>query len=85
MEDLAPTHVVSQANVGRVVVLEGAGFWACVRLEQGDLDWMVVAVDRLVRQRSKGSACYGVLHDHLRFMGPMRRHTGAHPGASRQH
>ena len=33
----------------------------------------MVTADRLVRQRSKGSACYGVIRDHLRFMSPMRR------------
>ena len=32
VEDLAPTHVVRQADAGRVVVSEGAGFWACVRV-----------------------------------------------------
>ena len=33
-----PTHVVGQADMGHVVVLEGTGFWACVRVERGGLD-----------------------------------------------
>ena len=38
VEDLAPTHAVGQADMGKMVVLEGAGYWACVRVEQGGLD-----------------------------------------------
>ena len=30
-----PTHVVRQADMGRVVPVEGTGFWACVRVEPG--------------------------------------------------
>ena len=28
MEDLAPTHAVGQADMGKLVVLEGAEYWA---------------------------------------------------------
>ena len=73
MEDLAPTHLVGQADVRRVVVLEGTGFWACVRVERGSLDWIEVTAHRLVRRQSLGTACFGVLRDQLWFMGPMCR------------
>ena len=53
--------------------LEGAGFWACVRVERGCVDWVEVTADRLVRRRSPGTACFGVLRDHMRSVGPVRR------------
>ena len=81
VEDSVPTHFVGQAHRGQVVVLEGTGFWACVWVEQGGLDWIVVTADRLVRQQSKGSACFGVLRDHLRFMGPVSRAQRCLPGS----
>ena len=37
------------------------------------LDWIVITADRLVRQQSKRSAYFGVLQDHLRFVGPVGR------------
>ena len=80
VEDLVPTHVVGQADMGQVVVMEGTGFWACGWVERGSLDWIVVTADKLVRQQSKGSTCYGVLRDHLRFMGPVRRAQRCSPG-----
>ena len=33
VEDVAPTHALGQADMGQMVVLEGAGYWACVRVE----------------------------------------------------
>ena len=33
-----------------MVVLEGAGNWASVRVQHRGLDWFVVIADRLVRQ-----------------------------------
>ena len=37
------------------------------------LDWIMVTASRLVRQRSRGPACYGVLRDRLRFLGPVQQ------------
>ena len=74
------THVVGQADRRQVVVLKGIGYWACVRVEQGGLDWIVISADRVVRQQSKGSAFFGVFRDHLRFMGPVRRAQRSSPG-----
>ena len=37
--------------------------------------------DKLVRQRSKVSACYEVLRDHLWFMGPSRPVHRCSPGS----
>ena len=71
--DLAPTHVVGQGDVGRVVVLEGTGFWACVQVERGCVDCIEVTADRLVRRTSLGTACFNVLRDHMRNMGPVCR------------
>ena len=50
VEDLAPTHAVGQADMGKLVVLEGAEYWACVWVEKGGLDWIMVTASRLVRQ-----------------------------------
>ena len=58
----------------------GHRFWACVRVERWGLDWIVVPADRLVRQQSRGFACYGVLRDYLRFVGPLRRAQRCSPG-----
>ena len=47
------------------------------------VDRIVVTTDRLVLQRSKGSACYKVLRDHLRFRGLVRRALArGHPVSS---
>ena len=81
VEDLAPTHAVGHADMEWMVVLEGAGYWACVRVEQWGLVGIVVTTDMLVRQRSKGSVCYGVLRYHLRFMGPVRLVQRCSPGS----
>ena len=81
MEDLTPTHAVGQADMVQMVVLESAGYWACVPVEQGGLDWIVVTADKLVRQRSRGHACYRVLQHHLRFMGPVRWAQRCSPGS----
>ena len=73
VEDLAPPHAVGQRDMAKMVVLEGAEYWACVRMEWAVLAWVVVTASRLVWQRSRGPACYGVLRDHLRFLGPIHR------------
>ena len=73
MQDIAPTYAVGQADIGKMVVLEDAEYWTCVWVEQGGLDWIMVTMSRLVRQRYRGPACYGVLRDHLRFLGPLHR------------
>ena len=75
------SHAVGQADMGHMVVLAGAGYWVCVQVEHGGLDWIVVTADRLVRLLSAGFTCYGVLRDHLRFMGPVRRAQRCAPGS----
>ena len=42
VESVPPTHTVGIADMGRLVVLEGAEYWACVRLDTGGLEWVVV-------------------------------------------
>ena len=59
--------------MGKLVVLEGAEYWACVRLEKAGVEWIVVTASRLMRQQFKGRACCGVLRDRLRFSGPVCR------------
>ena len=73
LESVPSTHTVGTADMGRLVVLEGAEYWACVRVETGGLEWVVVTVSRLRRQQSRGPACYRVFRDHLRELGPVRR------------
>ena len=41
-EDLTPTHGIGQADIGRVVVVEGNGMWVCVRVDQGCVDWIEI-------------------------------------------
>ena len=73
VEDLAPIHGVGQADMGKMVVLEGAEYWACVCVEHGGPDWILVTASRLLRQGSRGPTCYGVPRDHLWSLGPMHR------------
>ena len=61
------------ADMGRLVVLEGAEYWACVRVETGGLEWVVVTACRLRMQQSRGPACYRVFRECLRELGPVRR------------
>ena len=76
VESVPPTHTVGVADMGRLVVLEGAEYWACVRMETGGLEWVVVTACRLGRQQSRGPACYRVFRECLRELGPVRRaHT----------
>ena len=55
------------------MVLEGAEYWTCVRVEKGGLDRIMATASWLVRQQSRGPAYYGVLRDRLRLLGPVRR------------
>ena len=73
VESLPPTHTVGVADMGRLVVLEGAEYWACVLVETGGLEWVVVTACRLRRQQSRGPACYRVFRECLRELGPVRR------------
>ena len=66
VESVPPTHAVGVADMGRLVVLEGAEYWACVRVETGGLEWVVVTASRLRRQQSRLREC-------LRELGPVRR------------
>ena len=67
------THTVGVADMGRLVVLEGAEYWACVWVETGGLEWVVVTACRLRRQQSRGPACYWVFWECLRELGPVGR------------
>ena len=73
MESVPPTHTVGVADMGKLVVLEGAEYWACVRVESGGLERVVVTACRLRRQQSGGPACYRVFRECLRELGPVRR------------
>ena len=80
VEDLPPNHAVGQADMGKLVVLEGAEYWACVRVDTGALEWIIVTASRLRTQQSRGLACYGVLKECLRFLGPVCRAHRCTPG-----
>ena len=73
VESVPRTHTVGVADMGRLVVLEGAEYGACVRVETGGLEWVVVTACRLRRQQSRGPACYRVFRECLRELGPVRR------------
>ena len=73
VESVPPTHTVGVADMGRLVVLEGAEYWACVRVETGGLEWLIVTACRLRRQQSRGPACYPVFRECLRELQPVRR------------
>ena len=73
VESVPPTHTVGVADMGRLVVLEGAEYLACVRVETGGLEWVVVTACRLRKQQSRGPACYRVFQECLRGLGPVRR------------
>ena len=73
LESVPPTHTVAVANMGRLVVLEGEEYWACVPVETGGLKWVVVIACWLRRQQSRGPACYRVFWGCLRELGPVRR------------
>ena len=67
------THTVGMADMGRLVVLEGAEYWACVRVETAGLEWVVVTACRLREQQSRGPTCYRVFRECLSELGPVRR------------
>ena len=73
VESMPPTHTVGVADMGRLVVLEGAEYWACVRVETGGLEWVVITACRLRRQQSRGPACYRVFRECLKELGPVCR------------
>ena len=73
VESVPPPHTVGVADMGRLVVLEGEEYWACVRVEAGGLEWVVVTACRLRRQQSRGPARYRVFRECLRELGPVRR------------
>ena len=72
VESVPPAHTVGVADMGKLVVLEGAEYWACVRVESGGLEWVVVTACRLRRQQSRGPACYRVFRECLRELGTVR-------------
>ena len=73
VESVSSTHTLGMADMGRLVVLEGAEYWTCVRVETGGLEWVVVTACRLRRQQSRGPACYRVFQECLSGLGPVRR------------
>ena len=73
VEGVPPTHTVGMADMGKLVVLEGAEYWACVRVKAGGLQWIVVPACQLRRQQSRGPACYRVFRECIRSLGPVRR------------
>ena len=73
VESVPPTHTEGIADMGRLVVLEGAEYWACVWVETGGLELVVVTACRLSRQQSRGPACCRVFRECLRELGPVRR------------
>ena len=73
VEGVPPTHTVGMADMGKLMVLEGAEYRACVRVEAGGLEWIVVTACRLRRQQSRGPACYRVFREYIRSLGPVRR------------
>ena len=80
VESVPRTHAVGVADMGRLVVLEGAQYWACVRVETGGLERVAVTACRLRRQQSSGPACYRVFRECLRVLGPVRRAHRCRPG-----
>ena len=48
-EDLTPTHAVAQVDMGKLVVLVGAEYWACVRVEKGGLERIIVTASKVMR------------------------------------
>ena len=49
VEDLTPTYTVGPADMGKLVVLGGAEYWAGVRVEKGRLEWIVITASKLMR------------------------------------
>ena len=80
VEDVPSTHTVGEADMGKLVVLEGAEYWVCVRVDKGGLEWIIVTASRLRRQQSRGPACYRVLREFLRSLGPVCRAYRCTPG-----
>ena len=73
VEDVLPTHTVGEADMGKLVVLEGAEYWVCVRVDKGGLEWIVVTASRLRTQQSRGPAFCRVLREYLRSLDPVWR------------
>ena len=73
VKSVPSTRAVGMADMGRLVVLEGAEYWACVRVETRGLEWVVVTACRLRRQQSRGPACYRVFRECHSGLGPVRR------------
>ena len=70
---MPPTHTVGMADMGQLVMLKGAEYWAYVRVDTGGLEWVVLGASRLRRQQSRGPACYRVLRECLWSLGPVCR------------
>ena len=83
VEDMPPTHTVGEADMGKLVVLEGAECWVCVGVDKAGLEWIVVTASRLRRQPSRGGDCYKDLKNVSGAWASCAGHTGAQPGASR--
>ena len=84
VESLPPTHTVGVANMGRLVVLEGAEYWACVRVETGGLEWVVVTACRLRRHSPGAQPATGCSGSASGSWGRCAGHTGARPRTFRR-
>ena len=73
MKSVPPTHMVGEADKGKLVVLEEADYWVCIRVSKGCLEWVVVTASRLGGQQPRGPACYRVLRECLRSLCPVCR------------
>ena len=49
LEGVPPTHTVGEADTRKLVVLEGAEYWVCIRVGKGGLEWVVVTASQLTR------------------------------------
>ena len=83
VESVPPTHTVGMADMGRLVVSEGAEYWACVPAEAAGLELVVVTMCRPRRQQSRGTACYRVFRSASGSGARCAGRTGARLGTCR--
>ena len=84
VENVPPTHAMGEADMGKLVVLEGAEYWVCVRVDKGGWNGLWLA-----RASSGGSSpgarlAVGFSGNLFCSLAPCVRRTGARPGTSRR-
>ena len=84
MESVPSTHTVGVADMGRLVVLEGEEYWACVRVETGGLEWVVVTACRLRSSSPGARPATGGSGSASGSWGRCAGHTGARLRTSRR-